>query len=257
MLFSWFTNRRRKRLLTQPYPQDWLDILRQNIWHYRTLSAADQMKLRDDLRIFIDDKYWEGAGDLDLTEEMQVTISGLACLLTLHLDDHDYFKRVRTILVYPNAFVAPQARVGAGGIVSEGFVNSGEAWFRGPVIISWPDALAGGRGLAGGRSLVLHEFAHALDMMNGLVDGTPALASRHDYARWHGVMTAEYERLRFASEHGLATLLNQYGATNVAEFFAVATECFFEQAPFMRQWHPALYQLLRDYYRQDPAARPI
>jgi Mlc titration factor MtfA (ptsG expression regulator) len=138
--------------------------------------------------------------------------------------------------------------------MSEGFINSGEAWVRGPIIVSWADAVAGGRGQTSGRSLVLHEFAHALDMMDGLVNGTPLLKNRQMYGQWHRVMTAEYERLRFASAHGMATLLNQYGATNVAEFFAVSTECFFEQSPFMRQWHPALYQLLRDYYHQDPAA---
>lgn len=262
MVFQWIQNRRRRVLLAQPFPNEWLRYLHQNVRHYALLTADEQSKLRDDLRIFIADKYWELAagkfnGTVEVTDEMKVTIAAQACLLTLNIADHDYYSRVRTVLVYPNAFIAPQPRHGPGGVVSEGSINSGEAWYRGPIIISWADALAGGRGQMGGHNLVLHEFAHALDMMDGLVNGTPQLNGRAQYARWHEVMTAEYERLVAAYQRGEPSLLDQYGATNVGEFFAVVTECFFEQGVFLKQFHPALYEVLRNYYRQDPAERHV
>ncbi len=258
-MFSWLKSRRRKKLLAQPFPSDWLLHLQRNVRHYLFLTAVDQSKLRDDLRIFIADKYWEASGDLPtkVTDEMKVTIAAHACLLTLHIPDNDFYSRVQTVLVYPTAFVAPHKRTLPGGIISEGAINSGEAWYRGPIIISWADALADGRGHRRGHNLVIHEFAHALDMTDGMVNGTPPLANRDQYLRWHRVMTDEFQQLIQASERGEPTLLDQYGATNVAEFFAVATECFFEQSPFMRQFHPALYEVLKDYYRQDPAARTV
>jgi Mlc titration factor MtfA (ptsG expression regulator) len=262
-VFSWLKHRQRRKLLATPFPQEWLDHLQRNVRHYHALSADEQRRLRDDLRVFVDDKYWElasadgsepgWAGLQEVTDEMKVTIAAQACLLTLNILDQDYYKRVRTVLVYPTAFVSAHKRNLPGGVVSEGGANSGQAWFRGPMIISWSDALAGGRGHTRGRNLVMHEFAHALDMMDGLINGTPPLRNRQQYKRWHAVMTAEYRRLVQAAQQGEPTLLDQYGATDVGEFFAVATECFFEQGPYLRQYHPQLYGLLRDYFRHDPA----
>lgn len=251
----WLRNRRRRKLLAQPFPEQWERHLQRNVHHYQELSVDDQAKLRNDLRIFIDDKYWETADGLELTDEMKVTVAAQACLLTLRMDDHDHFRHVRTIILHPNSFLNRHRAHGPGGVVSEGGVNSGQAWFRGPVILSWPQALAGGRNMADGRNVVLHEFAHALDMMDGLVNGTPRLNGRKQYAQWFDVMTQEYERLIESSQRGEPTLLDKYGATNVGEFFAVATECFFERGLWMRHYHPRLYEVLRGYYQQDPAAR--
>lgn len=254
-MIPWITNRRRRQLLETPFPTAWLRHLQRNVRHNEFLSDDEQSKLRDDLRIFIDEKYWEGVGGQELTEEMQVTIAAEACLLTLNMEEKDYYKRVRTILVYPNAFVVPPRPLGRDGIISEGGINAGEAWFRGPIVLSWSEALAGARGVTSGRNLVLHEFAHALDMNDGLINGTPLLNDREQYKQWHRVMTEEFERLQLQSERGEATLMDQYGALNVAEFFAVATECFFERGAWMRRFHPPLYDVLQGYYKQDPAAR--
>jgi hypothetical protein len=169
--------------------------------------------------------------------------------------EHDYFSRVLSILVYPFAF-----RTAGGGDDPDEFVHDrhvatlGQAWYRGPVILDWESVLAGGRNYQNGRSVVLHEFAHQLDFLDGLADGTPPLHSEEAYRRWHRVMTDEYNRLIRESEKGHATLLDSYGTTNAAEFFAVATECFFEQGLKMERRHPQLYAVLRDYYNQDPAA---
>jgi Mlc titration factor MtfA (ptsG expression regulator) len=221
---------------------------------YAMLTAEEQSRVRDDLRVFIAERYWEGCNGLTIDDEMRVTIAAQACILALHLPrDRDWYGAARTILVYPESFLSPHKRTGPGGVVSEGFANSGEAWHNGPVILSWDDVLWGGRRMMDGRNLVLHEFAHVLDMVDGVTDGTPPLKSREAYAQWHRVMTGEYQRLVTDAEFGHATLLNVYGATNVAEFFAVATEAFFEKGAAVLAMHPGLYEVLRGFYGHHPA----
>jgi Mlc titration factor MtfA (ptsG expression regulator) len=249
-----FKRRRRRRILAQPFPTGWLSHLQRNVHHYASLDEAERAKLRDDLRIFIAEKRWEGCGGLIVTDEIQVTIAALACLLVLKLPV-DRCRRVKDILIYPAAYFMPHPQSAGGGIMREGIAASGTAWYRGPVILSWADALAGARNASDGRNVVLHEFAHRLDMLDGLVDGTPPLRSRRQYLRWHRVMTDAFEELRRDSEEGRATLLRAYGATNPGEFFAVATECFFERPGAMRREHADLYDVLREYYGQDPAER--
>jgi Mlc titration factor MtfA (ptsG expression regulator) len=255
MIFSWLRQRRRRKLLARPFPAEWLGYLRKNVAHYRYLSEAEQARLRDDLRIFVAEKSWEGCGGLRMTDEIKVTIAAQACLLVLGME-HNYYDRVLSILVYPHGYRAPDHAGGAGGAILEGMSDRlGEAHYRGPVILSWAEVLADGRHPRTGKNLVFHEFAHQLDMLDGIIDGTPPLRDRDQARRWHEVMTAEYQRLIVASEQGRATLLDQYGTTDEAEFFAVATECFFDKPTQMAQRHPQLYDLLREYYRQDPAAR--
>jgi Mlc titration factor MtfA (ptsG expression regulator) len=254
MILDWFRNRRRRQLLAEPFPPEWLKYLESNVSVYPTLSEAEQARLRDKVRIFIAEKTWEGCGGLPITDEIKVTIAAQACVLVLGYDNF-YFEKLRTILVYPHGYVAPQETVNQAGIIDEGGSGRlGEAHYRGPVVLSWSDALAGGKTHRDGKNLVYHEFAHQLDMLDGAADGTPPMPGGQ-LARWRDVMTAEYERLVRDSEHGRATLLDEYGTTNEAEFFAVATECFFEKAAHMQRRHPKLYEVLRDFYRQDPAAR--
>lgn len=254
-MLSFFRNRRRRRILAEPFPQAWFDILRRNVRIYALLAPQQQMRLRDDLRLFIAERYWEGCDGLKMTDAVRVTIAAHACILTMNLEDQrDWYRPVRTVLVYPESFFSASKRSGPGGVVSEGFANSGEAWSNGPVVLSWADVLWGGRDAMDGRNVALHEFAHVLDMADGLTNGTPPLPSRAAYARWHEVMTGEYQRLINDAEFGHATLLNVYGATNVAEFFAVTTEAFFERGKSMQSLHPALYLAMREFYRHDPAA---
>ena len=254
MLFSWLKKRRRRRLLAAPFPAEWLSFLNHNVAVYRLLTEAEQARLRDDLRVFVAEKSWEGCGGLTVTDEIRVTIAAQACLLLLGIE-HDYFSRVLTILVYPGAYRSPEGDLGPAGVVHEDTGRLGEAWYRGPVILSWDAVRGGGQDHHDGQNVVLHEFAHQLDFLDGLADGTPPLKSREQYRRWHEVMTAEYERLIKDSAHHKARLLDDYGATNPTEFFAVATECFFEKPVQMKRRHAALYDVLREYYGQDTAAR--
>jgi Mlc titration factor MtfA (ptsG expression regulator) len=253
MVFSWLKRRRRNKLLAEPFPVEWLRYLHENVAYYDYLTEAEQAKLRDDLRVFIAEKHWEGCGGLRITDEIKVTIAAQACLLVLALEE-DCYTRVKSILVYPRGYLGPSDRDGITGLIFEE-ERSGEAWYRGPVILSWTDALEEGRDPGLGKNLVFHEFAHQLDMLDGEVDGTPPLRDPQQAEEWREVMTAEYQRLVEESEQGEATLLDEYGATSEGEFFAVATECFFTRPVEMRRRHPRLYQVLREYYRQDPAAR--
>lgn len=252
-MFGLFKSWRRKELREAPFPARWDEILRANVVHDQRLAPADREKLRDDLRVFIAERDWEGCRGLAVDDEVRVTVAAQACILTLGLSV-ELYSNVSSILVYPAGYVAPERAIRPGGIVQEFKSHRiGEAWSHGPVVISWADALASGRGETGGHNVVFHEFAHQLDMRSGAPSGVPSLADEEQYRRWDTVMSAEFMRLRAQSESGEATLLDTYGATNGAEFFAVATECFFEQPAEMARQHPRLYDLLREYYRQDPA----
>ena len=203
--------------------------------------------------MLVEEKDWEGCGGLEMTDEIRVTIAAQACLLILNIE-HEYYRRVTSILVYPAAYKTMPSR-GRDGVIREGQANLGEAWLRGPVVLSWDDARRGALDPKDGHNLVFHEFAHKLDMLDGAADGTPPLADQETLRQWVQTMTREFAALRDAAERGRKTVLDAYGATNPAEFFAVATECFFEKARQLRQRHPSVYELLKDYYQQDPAER--
>jgi Mlc titration factor MtfA (ptsG expression regulator) len=255
MLFGWLRRRRRRRIVAAPFPPLWLGYLHANIPYYRSLSESEQARLQDDLRIFMAEKTWEGCGGLEVTDEMKVTVAALACFLVLGMP-HDYFDRVQSILIYPEGFKVPEMQVLGGNMVLQGQgQHLGEAHYRGPVLLSWAELRQDLAHPGRGRNLVIHEFAHQLDMLNGAIDGTPPLDDARLACRWEEVMSAEFGQLVHEAEHGMPTLLDDYGATSEGEFFAVATECFFDRPGEMQRRHRRLYELLRDYYRQDPAAR--
>src|SRR6516162_6669353 len=200
MVFSWLRQRRRRKTLSQPFPPIWLEYLRRNVAHYQFLSESEKSRLRDDIRIFVAEKNWEGCGGLRMTDEIKVTIAAMACLLVLGME-HNYFDRVKSILVYPTAYVAPESRERGTGVVDEaGEARLGEAWYRGPVVLSWDETRADGRLRHRGHNVVFHEFAHQLDMLDGVIDGTPPLANAEESRRWHEVMTKEYQRLIRSAE---------------------------------------------------------
>jgi MtfA peptidase len=164
---------------------------------------------------------------------------------------------VQTILVYPEQFLVPEQKAVADDLVlQDESERLGEAHQRGPVILAWAEVRANAREPGYGQNLVFHEFAHQLDMLNGAFDGTPDLADGALRQRWATVMDVEYKRLCRAADRDRETLLDPYGATNPAEFFAVVTECFFDLPWPMRKKHAELYELFRAYYRQDPATWP-
>ena len=254
MIFSWFRNRRRRKLLARPFPDEWHEVLERNVQHYARLDSSEQAKLRDDLRVLVAEKTWIGIDDLVVTDEMKVTIAAQASLLLLHID-HDYFAQTDEIILHPTSYQTAQQYRRGGLIVDASPDYLGQAYYRGPVVLSWASALAGGRDQDDGRNLVLHEFAHKLDMADDLSDGTPVLNNRGQYKKWVEVMTHAFNELCDRTDRRKATLLDKYGSTNEAEFFACATECFFEKPTKLRKKHRDLYDVLQEYYKQDPQAR--
>lgn len=258
MLFRWLRARRRKKLLARPFPPAWEQTLRRNLPHFAVLDADEQGRLRELIQIFVAEKGFEGCGGLELDDEIRVTIAAQACLLVLELDDEPY-RNVRSILVYPSTVVPPPRPLGAFEVPRAPKRGPmpilGEAHLRGPVILVWDAVERSARHPEKGHNVVFHEFAHKLDMLDGAADGTPPLHARADYARWVAVCSREYLALRKRASQGRHDLLDAYGATNEAEFFAVATEIFFDRPRALQAHHGELYAVLRDFYRQDPAAR--
>ncbi|PYJ46962.1 MAG: hypothetical protein DME85_07985 [Verrucomicrobia bacterium] len=245
--------RRRRRLRARPLPKEWLEIIRRNIAFFSRLSASNQAELLGHIQVFLAEKRFEGCADLELTDEIRVTITAQACLLLLHRET-DYFPSLLTILVYPSTYMVEEKRPIEEHIWEEGTVTRlGETGRRmGSLVLSWDAVKAGAADPSNGKNVVLHEFAHQLDYENYAADGVPGLATREQQLAWSEVMSSEFASLRAADETGIPTLLDTYGATNPAEFFAVSVEAFFEQPRALRARHPKLYAELRKYFKQDP-----
>ena len=253
MIFGFLKQRRRDRLRATPFPDDWLVTIKRNVAFFHRLSGSDQVELLGHVQVFLAEKRFEGCDGLEITDEVRVTIAAQACLLLLHRNT-DYFPRLLTILVYPSTYVAEERRHLHGHVWQEGkMARLGETgrWL-GAMVLAWDAVKSGAADSSDGKNVVLHEFAHQLDYENYADDGAPALATRAQQLSWQEVMRAEFASLRAADETGIPTLLDTYGATNPAEFFAVSTEAFFERPRALRIRHPRLYAELRSYFNQNP-----
>jgi len=259
-VLAYFRKRRRGRVLGDAARAGLALAIAPALALWQGLSQAERDKLCDLSLVLLVEKRWEGCDGLVLTEHMRMIIAAQAALLLIGFDldplTAPVYPNVRDILVYPTGYFATTKRRDAMGIVHEGSPNLGEAWYDGPVIVSWADAIHGAAEGDDGRNLVLHEFAHKLDMLDGIVDGTPPLPGAAAYQTWRSVMNDAFARLRAARPGASVLVLDRYGATNPAEFFAVATEAFFERSRELRQREPALYETLKMYFRQDPAGWP-
>lgn len=247
-MFGWFKNRRRKRLRAQPFPEAWRAVVARNVPLYRVLPEADREELLGHIQVFLAEKRFEGCGGLALTDEIRVTIAAQACILLLRRE-HDYFPELHNVLVYPNAFKTTQKNHENGLVSERDVVTLGQSWTRGNVILAWDATHGGAVNMHDGHNVVLHEFAHQLDQEDGVADGAPNLPVRGMYGPWARVLGAEFARLQLPGKH----LMDKYGSTNPAEFFAVVTEVFFEKPRQMRKKHPELYDQLRGFYQLDPA----
>ena len=244
---------RRRRLMARPFPAAWRNILRRRVPLVACLPANVQRQLKQHIQVFIAEKPFIGCGGQRITDEVRVTIAAQACLLLLNRADH-YFPSLRQVLVYPDSFVATRGHTDGMGIVHHGHaVLAGESWEQGQVVLSWQDVLAGAATHDDGHNVVIHEFAHQHDQESGGANGAPPLADRRDYRRWSQVFNFEYAALQTCVERGEESLLDPYGATSPAEFFAVATEVFFERPRDLERQHSALYEELAVFYRVNPA----
>ncbi len=252
-MLDFLKKRRRERIRAEPFPPEWLAIIQRNVPMYARLSEPDRDELLRRVLVFIAEKSFEGAGGLEMTDEVRVTIAAQACILLLRLDEDDYYPALRSIVVYPAAYKVPRAMRDGEVVREDDAVHLGESWGHGAVVLSWNSARSGAADPRDGKNVILHEFAHQLDQEDGAADGTPELDRLALYAPWARVLSEHYLALRAAARTGRKTLLDKYGATNEAEFFAVASECFFERPVQLRTRHPELYEELSSYYGQDPA----
>ena len=249
-----FRARRRRRLRKQPLPESAWSVIDRNVPYVRELNAADRTELGGIVQILLHEKEFEGCGGLEITEEIRLTIAAQAAVLLLHRKTR-YYPTLRSILVYPHSYVAHGQHVLPDGTVREGpQARLGESWHKSSLVLSWSDVVRGAKNPDDGRNVVFHEFAHQLDSEWGEMEGAPALRAPARYCEWAQVLGGEYEKLVVKMHRGHRSLIDQYGATNPAEFFAVVTELFFERPRAMRKKHPELYDEFRTFYRQDPAA---
>jgi Mlc titration factor MtfA (ptsG expression regulator) len=243
-----------------PFPTAWEEILGRNLPPYVRLAEPERERLHALVLDFVARKSFEGAGGQEMDDEVRVTIAGQACMLALGFRaGHDPYADLRSIVVYPSSYAVPDVhRIRYGQVNSEPEGRLGESWAHGTVVLSWEDVVAGAADPADGRNLVFHEFAHQLDQQTGAADGVPVMATVGGARSWARLLHAELERLREGLDAGREDVLRDYGATNEPEFFAVATETFFERPGALRAEHPELYGALRVLYNFDPEAmRPV
>jgi MtfA peptidase len=251
---SWFRRWRRARILRQGEidPQLW----RRTTGRYpftRALSASELERLRELVILFLHEKTVHGAGGMAIRDDVPLAIAVQACMLILNLD-LDYYRGWVEVIVYPDEFVAEYDYVDEDGVahhVEEPM--TGESWERGPVVISWADVQEAGSGLA--YNVVMHEFAHKLDMLNGPPNGYPPLHAGMQRSRWAAAFTAAYDDFCRKVDDGLELGIDEYAAESPAEFFAVMSEAFFEAPSEVRELYPDVYGQLAQFYKQDPAAR--
>jgi MtfA peptidase len=230
-----------------------MQILERNVPLYLLLPQHLRQELYGRINIFLGEKEFIGCGDLEITDEIRLTIAGNASILLLGHDRH-CFPGFTSILVYPDTYVAKE--INYDGLVEthEDSARAGESWHRGPVVLSWADVLRDTLDQNDGHNVVLHEFAHKLDEENEIMDGLPVLRDTTHYRKWAEVLTREYDSLQNSIDRGTDTVLDDYGAYSPPEFFAVATETFFEQPLRMKNKLPELYEQLKIFYNLDPAA---
>lgn len=255
MILSWLRGRRRRKLLAEPFPVRWERFLAENVAHFPYLTPAQQARVRDVARILVAEKKWEGGRGLYVTEEMKVTVAAQAALLLLGAD-HDYFAWVDSVVVYPTPFRTPVRDDAWEDDELSDDEREGQAGYRGPVLLAWDVIQEEFRDPACGHNLVLHEFAHQLDYLDGEINGTPDLDSRELETRWKYVMTVALRDHRRAVDEaektGAEPFLSEQAAETEEEFFADATEAFYCCPHEMRDEYPAVYELLAAYYKVDP-----
>ena len=244
---------RLQRALSQPVSDEWLSILTSNFPIFPHLTTEQVETLLILMKRFLHHKKIIGCADLTITTEIKVTIAAGACLLILN-HHRDPYSKLRWIYVYPSAFIAQRKTADELGVVSHSRVGLlGESWSSGKVILSWDDVESGVKNFTDGHNVLLHEFAHQLDTEDGSANGAPILRKGQAYASWAAILSKEFLSLQKDVSRHRKDVIDNYGATNPAEFFAVATETFFEKPHALKQEHPELFAELLSYYQLDPS----
>ncbi|WP_414530150.1 zinc-dependent peptidase [Nodularia chucula] len=243
---------RHNQIKRRPFPPLWTAIIENHLPIYLQLSPDERRRLLGHIQVFLAEKQFIGCAGLEVTLEMKVTIAAMACLLLLN-ERGKYFPKLHSILIYPSTYFVNET-IDTGNYVVEERREArlGESWTQGQVILSWENVQKDTANWQDGHNVVLHEFAHQLDQEDGTANGVPILPLHADYPVWAQVMTAEYEKLCHDIPRKVKTVMDGYGTTNPAEFFAVATETFYEKPRQLQKHHPQLYEQLQRYYQLNP-----
>ncbi|VAW39732.1 FIG01057582: hypothetical protein [hydrothermal vent metagenome] len=236
--------RRRAKLYTSNFPESWVEILNNHLPLYKVLPTALQRQLHGHINIFLAEKNFVGYNGIVINDTIRVVIAAQACVLLLNRKTN-YYPYLTNILIYPRAFTSVNPDGG------QHKARLGESWHRGPIVLSWQHSKLGGNNNHDGNNVVMHEFAHQLDQENGPSDGLPIL-QHNNIKQWSSILSKEFKSLKVKAKLKRKSLLDKYGATNPAEFFAVITEHFIEQPRQLHKKHPELYAELKKYYQIDP-----
>ncbi len=250
-MHAWIQKQRRKDWRSLPVPERWIEWMTADWPVYRKLPQGVTERLHRHMQVFLHEKNMEGCGGLELTEHMQVLIAAQACLLLAGSEHEKVFPILRSVLVYPHTFVSGKKGI-FGGPEPDTSARLGESWSTGTVVLSWHSVQGGAANIFDGHNVTLHEFAHQLDQEDGQADGAPILETRTAARTWASCFQHEFQEFLTELEKGHRTVIDEYGATNGAEFFATATEAFFEKPHQLEEQHPDLYQELKEYYKLDP-----
>ncbi|QSH40820.1 zinc-dependent peptidase [Lentisphaerota bacterium ZTH] len=248
-------SKHRSKVMHRHFPDSWLPCL-ERLPLYRALPENLQDELRARIMIFLDEKDFEGCGGLEVDDNMKVTIAALACMLLLR-KKLDYYPELNSVLVYPDAYVSPKgmSKIGSNQIIIDTeSARLGESWLHGDLIVSWKQIENEAFNENSHSNVILHEFAHQIDQMNGAADCMPPLNNREDFEEWERTVPREFADLQRRTEFGIPDVIDRYGASNPAEFFAVTTETFFCRPIDLRHHRPELYSQFRNFYRLDPGS---
>lgn len=241
----------RKKIKAEPFKKEWRKILQQRMPYFRQMPADLQLQLKGHIQVFLAEKDFVGCNGMVINDEIRVTVAAQACLLLLNRPTN-YYPKLRSILVYPSAFIKRQSKVTGGIAHSQQVTLAGESWDFGKVVLSWQDTVEGADIPDDGRNVVIHEFAHQLDQETGRANGAPILAKGQNYQAWSKAFLVQFQQLQQQAINGTPSLFDYYGATEPAEFFAVASEVFFEKPQDFWAKHPKLYKQLKQFYHVDP-----
>lgn len=258
IVFLWYLRQylrrvRREKLLKAPLDASYIAILQEHVTIYSQLPLTLREELHGHINVFLDKKQFIGNAAIEITDEIRVVVAGNACLLLLQ-GSQRRFIGFSSILIYPNAYVAHDVQHDGLVVTEQPSVRAGESWVRGPVVLSWADVLKGSVNAEDGHNVVIHEFAHKLDEQSGHMNGLPVLRDASQRKAWGQVLSEEFDALHTRAKRGTNKVLDEYGTVSPAEFFAVASESFFEKPVQMEKRLPELYKQLQTFYNVDPAA---
>lgn len=253
-MLGWLRSRRRRAILERPFPAAWREILRKGVRQADWLGEDETARLLGWIAVFLEEKRFEGCGGFEISDEVRVVIAAQAGLTVLGLPEI-WFDGLKSVLVYPGDYLVPRVTpLEGGGELEWQEARLGETWGGGSMVLSWLNARAGGRMRDGPRSVVIHETAHLIDLLDGEIDGVPPLR-KATARRWREAMAGCRQRFDALLDEGRSVAFDDYAAESPAEFFAVASECFFQDPHRLARQDATLYRLLAEGYRQDPAAR--